>query len=197
MTPEQFRDVMASRSLVAVSALTSAWPTVSDLPRSELTTALMDLVPAITDSESLTAAALAADWYDSLRELQLPSAPRFSARPIPPPPTSRYLSLVDWATYAQGSELSRLTGGMVRIVTNSARDTITTAVATDPAKPSFRRVARPGACRFCRMLAGRDNYPSEQAARVVVGRNGGRRGSRPLGSTYHDACHCGVAPVFH
>lgn len=104
-----------------------------------------------------------------------------------------------------------LMGAMQRLVMNSYRDTmIGSAVA---AGRRFARVAEPGACSFCLMLASRGAvYLSKQQA-TYVGASGftkhyvdgsdrgyrmkqGRvRGKRPRDSKFHDNCKCHVVEI--
>jgi len=104
-----------------------------------------------------------------------------------------------------------LQGSMQRLVMNSYRDTMMGSAIV--AKRKFARVAEPGACPFCLMLASRGAvYLSKQQATFVGatgfrtrysnGRDRGRRmmlgrvrGSRPAGAKFHDHCRCHVVEV--
>lgn len=104
-----------------------------------------------------------------------------------------------------------LQGAMQRLVMNSYRDTMMGSAVV--AKRRFARVAEPGACPFCLMLASRGAvYLSKQQA-TFVGSTGFRkhysdghdrgyrvkkgrvRGSRPAGAKFHDHCRCHVVEV--
>ena len=61
----------------------------------------------------------------------------------------------------------------------------------------YRRIARPGACEFCQMLAGRGAvYKSQRSASGVVGRAGRARGDQRVGQSYHDNCRCVTEPIY-
>lgn len=104
-----------------------------------------------------------------------------------------------------------LQGAMQRLVMNSYRDTMMgSAIA---AKRRFARVAEPGACPFCLMLASRGAVYLSKSQATFVGATGFRkhysdghdrgwrmkrgrvRGSRPAGAKFHDHCRCHVVEV--
>lgn len=113
--------------------------------------------------------------------------------------------------------LPKLYTGASRLVRSQGRGLIRD-VADDPRTPiSARRIPRPGACNFCRMLS-LNTYSSAEAAGQVVGHEAGSRGknhtqaqrdaylrkygprrrvlrsggSQPLGASFHDHCKCEV-----
>ena len=75
---------------------------------------------------------------------------------------------------------SLLSGVVARHVVNGARDTIVGNTNRDTQAVGWTRIARAGACRFCRMLAGRGEgvYLSERTARFAA----------------HDNCSCACVP---
>lgn len=126
-------------------------------------------------------------------------------------------TVVEQVDAAVGMALSKpdseamLMGAMQRLVMNSYRDTmIGSAVA---ANRRFARVAEPGACSFCLMLASRGAvYLSKERASFVGAsaftkhysdgkdrgyrmKQGRVRGSRPRDSKFHDNCKCHVIEV--
>lgn len=104
---------------------------------------------------------------------------------------------------------------------NAGRDTMEFSCAANDTR--WRRVTDGNPCAFCAMLATRSDYRTRESAMRVVGRANGygtaeykatgkltyggqisrgkrkgqdrRRGSRPIGSSYHDSCGCTVAEV--
>lgn len=104
-----------------------------------------------------------------------------------------------------------LQGSMQRLLMNSYRDTVMGSAVL--AGRRFARVAEPGACSFCLMLASRGAvYMSREKATFVGavgitkhysdGRSNGERvkkgrvrGSRPRDSKFHDHCRCHVVEV--
>lgn len=112
---------------------------------------------------------------------------------------------------AKADSQALLAGAMQRLMMNSYRDTmIGSAVA---AKRRFARVAEPGACSFCLMLASRGAvYLSKERASYVGAsaftkhysdgsdrgyrmKTGRVRGPRPRDSKFHDNCKCHVVEV--
>src|SRR5690606_30297364 len=113
------------------------------------------------------AAALAADFYDQLRD-EAGAPGRFRADLADPVPAGQAEAAARWAA-------GPLFGG------DGAQAALN--VSRDPAKPGWARVPRGRGCAFCRMLAGRGAvYTSAKAA----------RGMR----AYHDHCKCSAVPVW-
>ena len=134
------------------------------------------------------AAALAADFYDQLRD-EAGAPGRFRADLADPVPAGQAEAAARWAAGplfgGDGAQaaLDHAAGSVQRLVQQPARDTIALNVSRDPAKPGWARVPRGRGCAFCRMLAGRGAvYTSAQAA----------RGMR----AYHDHCKCSAVPVW-
>ena len=134
------------------------------------------------------AAALAADFYDQLRD-EAGAPRRFRADLADPVPAGQAEAAARWAAGplfgGDGAQaaLDHAAGSVQRLVQQPARDTIALNVSRDPAKPGWARVPRGRGCAFCRMLAGRGAvYTSAQAA----------RGMR----AYHDHCKCSAVPVW-
>lgn len=171
------------------------------------------LVPYITAAGELSAV-----WYEDLRAAKVGGS--FSAVTAGAVAPSRVDALVRWGVkplYGQSDStvLSLLGGGMQKLIAGADRQTIRANAQKDVVSTSWSRVARPGACKFCRMLAGRGAvYRSESAAGMVIGRGvdpsetagkrGGRgagvkaRGSRGLNAPdFHDFCRCRAEPTFY
>lgn len=134
------------------------------------------------------AAALAADFYDQLRD-EAGAPGRFRADLADPVPAGQAEAAARWAVGplfgGDGAQaaLGHAAGSVQRLVQQPGRDTIALNVGRDPAKPGWARVPRGRACAFCRMLAGRGAvYTSAKAA----------RGMR----AYHDHCKCSAVPVW-
>lgn len=110
-----------------------------------------------------------------------------------PPPVEALRKSAQWALGADGEKaIDRMSGTIQRHIYDGGRDT--TVLNAEAAGLRWVRVARPDACAFCRLLASRaaadDGYATRESALRVVGRRGGRRGSRQLGQKYHDDCKC-------
>ncbi|HEY9353178.1 MAG TPA: hypothetical protein VIP28_08010 [Nocardioides sp.] len=146
---------------------------------------LSEALPELVATYGTAAASLAADWYDELRDAAGPSGRTFRAVPAELPDIGRTDALAGWATSTtdRGLVLSRLSGGLQRIVANADRGTVEGSVRSDPADARWARHASANACAFCALLATRGAvYHSEKSA--------------GLGAKYHDHCHCVAVPVW-
>jgi len=173
------------------------------------------MVPYITASGELSAV-----WYEDLREAAVGGS--FTAVTAGDVAPERVDALVRWGVkplYGQSDStvLSLLGGGLQRIIAGADRSTIAANAQKDVVSTSWARVARPGACKWCLMLAGRgDVYRSADAAGMVIGagvdpsktagKRGGQgkgvkargKGRRDVGSVdFHDFCRCRAEPTFY
>lgn len=178
--------------------------------------ALMDVLLA-----PLTAVAeLSGQFYVADREAAgyttaPPSVPEYTV------PEDRVHALTGWmlqplketdgATPDLPTALSRGKGAATRLGFDPQREIIYEMGAEDDHQVYYQRMAKPGCCAFCAMLASRGAvYTSEAAAGKVVGRGvpiprkrrrGGQaggtqtRGTRAIGEDYHDDCRCTAVAV--
>lgn len=131
--------------------------------------ALLRFVPTLTSRYGEMSAALAADWYDEQR-LAANVAGRFSAQMAETVATSvveervRFGAQHLW-TPTPAQTLVFLAGMAQKYVLQPGRDTIQQNAMRDPQASGWHRETRPGACKFCRMLAGRagDVYKKSSA----------------------------------
>lgn len=146
---------LANRDLLAV------WRTL-DLDDAETATAtLLPAMRDVTGAYGGQAAAVAADFYDDARTTV--AAPgRFVAAPAAAAPVVQVDILTRWAVGPlwstdprYGDALGRLSGEAGKLIRSAGHNTITGAAASDPQASGWRRRARPGACKFCVMLADR------------------------------------------
>lgn len=147
--------------------------------------ALLDVLPELVLLYGEAAVALAADWYDDLREVEeVPG--RFLAVPADLPGRDRTDALARWgisplfqAVPDYDTARSKVAGGLQRIVADAARHTVILSTGADPrGKGWARRTA--GGCDFCQMLAGRGAVYSADTADFKS----------------HDDCNCVAVPVF-
>lgn len=147
--------------------------------------ALLGYLPELIRVHGLSAAAVAADWYDEIRE-QDGVRGRFRATPMEPQDvavrceatvrrTAGYLF-----TDTPALMLPALIDPATRYVLEPARATITEATVADPAARGWRRYTRAGSCDFCQMLAGRGHVYSSRTATFES----------------HGHCHCVAAPTW-
>ncbi|AER47561.1 head maturation protease [Mycobacterium phage DS6A] len=122
------------------------------------------------------AAVVSARWYDALAAGE---GVAYRAEPMYDIPAERIDKSVDWAMNAPGdaTPLDRLAGSTSRMIADASRQTVIGNAAAEGIR--WARVAAPGACTFCAMLATRGPvYHSEADA---------------LAS--HDHCKCLAVPV--
>lgn len=141
---------------------------------------LMDVLPGIIDDYHLSAATVAADWYD-LQRYELGATKRFQAIMAKPPTEARGDVMARWGVGSMFSAdpeaaaptvLSKIAGGLQRAILFGARDTITISAAKDPARVGWVRVGN-GGCDWCaQYLDGEVHY------------------SEGYGFDAHDWCQC-------
>jgi hypothetical protein len=140
----------------------------------------------IAEKYGSAAAALAADFYDDLREGIVRTGSRFTPRLAEVPGPERFDSLAGWGigplfgVPEPVKALHKVTGGLQLIVGDVYRQTIMESAIADPAARGWQRVADGKACGFCRMLESRGAVYSE--AGVDFGA--------------HDHCGCSAEPAF-
>lgn len=150
--------------------------------------ALEAFMAELTAAYGSVAAALGADFYDTLREeADVPN--RFRADLADPVPSRQVEAAARWAVGplfggdGPNAALEHAAGAVQRLVVQPARDTIALNVARDPSRPGWARVPRGKGCAFCRMLAGRGAvYSSAKTAGEM--------------NSYHDHCKCTATPVW-
>lgn len=185
-SPSEVRSALVGLTALARRELRQAWVVVEGRNAEQVRDFLMDVVPAIADKYGVAAAALAADWYDEVRD-QAGAAGRFLAEPAPLPHSSRYEALVRWGVdpLYQGAPdelaaLARVAGGLQKIVVNMHGQTLTESAERDPAAQGWGRQARGDGCDVCKALAGRGFVYKGATADFAT----------------HDHCHCVAVPEF-
>ena len=148
----------------------------------ELREALMDVLPQLVAIYGEAAAALAADWYDEVRDSSDASG-RFRAIPAELPDRGRTDSLASWgvAPVFGGSGVNAaqalVAGGFQRIIADAGRDTVITSLKEDPQGRGWRRHTR-GGCDFCKLVASKGAVYSPETASF----------------SSHDNCGCVAVP---
>jgi len=168
--------------------LNNLWRAAELLATNEFFDYVLAGFPEIALNYHQVAAQAAANWFE---ESDPDSG--FVARVAEPPPVGRLETTTRWALGGDGADraLSRMNGALQRATFDGARDTVFDNIEATGSR--WIRVARPTACAFCRLLAtrtGESAYTSRESAMNVVGRRGGRRGSRRVGEKFHDHCYC-------
>jgi len=172
----------ATRGLVGLAErdLRTLWAQVRNAAEAE--TALRDILPALIDTYGMAAGALAANWYDELRD-KVSAKGAFTAITADIRDSGTH-SLIGWAvTEAKDMDSlqSLILGGMQRRVSNFGRQTVMGSSVADPAALGWQRVGA-GECKqgFCDMLIARGAVYTEATADFAA----------------HDHCQCTAVPAF-
>lgn len=164
----------------ALAELLKLW----ELPPEVLDEALTELLPPAVYTYTAASAALAADLYDELREA---SEIGGGFRAIVPELNLGADALVGWATEPLRmpepdveSVRFRTEGGLQKRMVNAANLTTTASAAEDPQARGYMRRTRPGACRFCIMVASRGGVFTKVSATFAC----------------HENCYCEALPAW-
>lgn len=188
-------------SSALLAALRKLWPVVKPAQLAETFPTYRQGVSAVVGKFSLASISLSGDYYEALREdagvtapFRLPSIDPLSDEQI-----QAYLDTVVGDLASPAEFLAEFTAGIQqkveaasqKVVADAGRAMVMGALEGDSAATGFARVARPGACAFCLLLAIRGAvYKSRATA--------GQLPPNTLGQVnrYHDNCNCGVEPLF-
>lgn len=176
---ERFRREIRDLGIEAEKDIAILWRSLND-PR-DAKGDLFDLLPELTAAYHGAAAAVAADFYDEVRE-QAGARGRFTPILLDPPSLGTD-ELVKWAldTAKDGTAFqSLIAGGVTRRIANGARDVVTRSSIADPAATGWMRTGA-GSCNFCAMLISRGAVYTESSVDFAA----------------HDHCDCGAAPAFN
>lgn len=186
---------------------------------------LIGALPDILRPYMTAAGELAAVLFEDLRSEAALRGAFYAEAAAVDVSAGRVDSLARWAVSPLADDslnatpLSRLSGAASRLIFDASRDTVLLNGSRETFDLRYQRMPRPGCCAFCGMLASRPYYmayKSEASAGGVVGRGSNRtgldasgsrqsggvgggvnaRGSRTLGSTTHDDCHCIAVPMY-
>lgn len=182
-----YRGALRDVNTLAQRDLLASWRQFDLTDAIKVRDGLMDVLPGIIDTHHLRAVTVAADWYD-LQRYELGAKGRFRAVMADPPSEARGVVMARWGvTPMFGGDsgitapivLSKIAGGVGRVILDGARSTITTSTAADPARVGWARVTS-GGCDFCELLASRPPVYSEESADFAS----------------HDFCNCSAVPDF-
>lgn len=162
--------------------LDAFWATLDTRRPDAARDALLDFLPILSDTYGDMSAAVAADWYDDMREAAaVPGAFRAMPADLVPAETvrsrARFGAQHLW-TPTPEQTLTFLSSAMSGYVLQPGWDTIQESAMRDPQASGWRRVTRPDGCRFCRMLAGRGGVYKKATAHFAS----------------HDDCNCAAVP---
>lgn len=157
-TAATLRSQVNSLTTLAANDLSALWRRLETAASAE--EPLRDILPGLISVYGDAAGAVAADWYDEMRD-KAGVGGRFSAI-IPDQEDKGTQALVGWALAEVrkpedvSSFRSLIEGGMQRRIADVARGTVMTSAVQDPAAEGWQRVSR-GQCHggFCDMIAAR------------------------------------------
>lgn len=165
---------------LALAELVNLW----DLPVDALTEALTEVLPAAVYTYAAATAAFAADLYDELREA---NEIRGGFRAIVPEMDLGADALAGWAVEPlrlpePKIEIARFRaeGGLQKRMANAANLTTTTSATEDPEARGYMRRTRPGACKFCIMVASRGGVFTKASSTFAC----------------HEKCYCEAVPAW-
>lgn len=215
-----YRSTLDDLTTLAIADLNNALMSLQGSPPVEVRNTLIAAFPELIGPYIVASGELTATWYEDLRRAALGGTMYATASGAVN--SEQVNALVRWGVrplfgQSQSTPLSLIGGGVQRMIAGAGRTTVDVNARRDVASTSWSRVARPGACEFCTMLAGRGAvYRSEAASGMVIGRGvdpsatAGKRGGqgkgvktrgageRALGSPdYHDFCRCVAKPTFY
>lgn len=214
-----YSQVLGQLTVAALADLRALLGSVGELSPARQRAVILEAFPELFDPYAVASSEVSASFYEEVRDAAGVSG-AFAADTLDGVESQRWRALAGFGTapavFEQGGSLlaySLLSGGLTKVLTEAAADTIVGNAAADPLPVGFQRVPAPGCCAFCGMLASRGSmYSSKRAAESVVGRGvpvesttgrrGGQgrglkpRGSRKLGEEFHDHCKCRGVPVF-
>lgn len=181
-TPSALREGLDDLSTLAAADLRKLWRQVNDAVQAR--EALADVLPALIRTYGLAAGALAADWYDEVRD-ELNVAGRFFAIPVEPKIGGSevlarfgvgplFKTEPDWM-----AARTLVEGALQYRVAQVARKTVAGSSVADPKARGWQRSAS-GGCVFCQMLASRGSVYSQATA----------------GFAAHSHCRCIAVPAF-
>lgn len=173
-SPETYRRAQSTLSAKAVADLRRVWPRLLTMRPDKMAEALALVLAEVTDKYGSASAALAAEWFEDLRDTA-GAAGSHAAHAASLPSTERLEILSRWgvgplfgASPDPVTALNLVAGGLSRQVLGVGRDTLAESIASDPASPRYARHASANACAFCAMLATRGAvYTAQSAVRVT------------------------------
>lgn len=137
-------------------------------------------VPVVAERYGLAAGALAADWYEELRDAA-GVAGYFRAELADLPGAARYASMAAWVADKDDIE-TLIAGGVQRVIANMHRETVMRSSFADPRASGWARFSAggDGSCPFCYMLISRGAVYTDRTAKFGA----------------HDNCNCAAGPVW-
>lgn len=178
---------------VALADLTDFWRTLDKSDLAATRDAVLAFLPDLVQTYGEMGAALAADFYEELRDASPDVRRTYSAVMAESSLTVEQMQAstrwalgslwteADDAAYREAAALTNLSGVAKRLALTPARDTVRLNTLQDVDASGWRRLSQGATtCKFCRMLVGRGNVYSADTARFAA----------------HDDCDCTAEPAF-
>lgn len=183
-TPEAVRRGLLVLSGAALADLAEA---LRRVPPSRGRNLLLTLGPSVMEYRTSGSSALAADWYEELREASNPAQP-FTVTAPAWQREEKFARALVWATEPIQLDDPNLLEALSRLGTaveyetfDAFTETVDANVRDDAEAIGWSRNANYAACKFCLMLAGRGAvYRKQESAQFAA----------------HSNCQCTVIPAF-
>lgn len=181
--PPPLNSALVAVTAYAIAELDPIW----QLNPADIGQALFDVLPALLDKWTTASASVAADWYDELRAASDVRG-QFTAF-LKPLPDLGAEALAGWGVEPLKvpqpepnltSARDRVEGGVQKRLVNAANFTVTDSVDQDPQARGYMRRTRPGACKFCIMVASRGGVYTRASSTFAC----------------HEHCYCEAVPAW-
>lgn len=176
---DQRANTLDAITTLATADVANYYATIKNETPARVAAQLRDAVPAVVNTYGETAGVAAADWYEQVRPIG-----GFNAAVVTPSKLKGQTeSMLGWAmaplfTETDTDTLTRIAGGLVRLVSAFDRDTIRDNSIRDPFARTSKRVARADACAFCAYMSVATDNSDEDTKH------------------YHDHCRCYPVPFW-
>lgn len=190
---ERYRSDLTDLTALAARDVSLLLSELRGSPIGEVREVLAAVVPDLVEPFLGASGELAATWYEDLRAAASVPGTFYADAAASTMRPAKAEGLARWAVAplvadegALPDVLSRLSGAVQRAVFDAGRDTVRANTRRDPVRVGWQRMARPGACAFCGLLASRGAVYESQDSASTTG----------SGHRYHDRCHCVATPIF-
>lgn len=183
--------VRAELAVITTAAAAELAEELAGVPMERQASAALSLLPLLVPDYYDAAGSLGVDWYDELRDEAAPTT-AYAPAIIGEPQTDwiereveRFQRDLDAMTLDLAVEADRIAAEIAALaqkeIARGYRDTITGNTRQDGEAIGWSRVARPGACKFCLMLADKGAFYRSKSTAIFAA---------------HKSCHCAARPEF-
>ena len=183
--------VRAELAVITTAATAEIAAEIAAVPVERQVSAALEIVGLLVPSYYDAAGSLAVDWYDELRADADPASV-FTPSIIGDPATdwidreiAAFQKTLDADLLDLQAQNERAINEMLALagkeVARGYRDTVVGNTRTDVDAIGWSRITRPGACKFCVMLAGKGSVYNSRSTAIFAA---------------HTNCHCAARPEF-